>query len=330
MFRVLITDRFDIDALAFLKSDPALEVRISESPTPTDQELRNIDGLIIRSRTVISELLLAHAPKLQVIVTATSGFDHIDLEATSKHQLTVMHTPSANAASAAELTWALVLACARRINEAGRAVKDGNWKREALIGRQLEGRTYGVIGLGRIGGRVARIARAFGMTVLAYDPYQENEQFLKYAADRTSLDELFKLSDVVSFHVPATAETKAMLNEGNIEFLNRGMILINSSRGSVITEKSLTLALERKWLGAVGLDVFEREPLPRHSALAEFKNVVMTPHLGATTHEAFSSASFEAAEKLRAFAHSPPHGRVSQDRLPPEQEWFQQRSGISF
>lgn len=322
MFRILITDRFDVDALAYLKGDRHLEVQTSLSAQPSPEELRDTEGLVIRSRTKITAQLLDQAPHLKVIVTATSGFDHIDLAETQKRKLIVMHTPEANAASAAELTWALVLACARRVRESHRAVKDGDWRREALIGRQLEGSTYGIVGLGRIGGRVARIARAFGMNVVAYDPYQDDLAFAQCSAQRVAFDELCKMADVMSFHVPATHETVSMLHEHNIEFLNRNMIVINTSRGNVLSEKALTLALENGWISAVGLDVFEKEPLPRNSALTKFSNVVLTPHLGATTGEAFARASFEAAQKIRAFALSPEGARTSSDRLPPETEWF--------
>lgn len=331
-FRALVTDRFDIEALAYLQSDKNLEVSTSASPIPTAEELRRVQGLVIRSRTKINAALLNQAPRLEVIVTATSGFDHIDLKLTAARKIVVMHTPDANAASAAELTWALVLACARRIPEAHRGIKSGDWNRDSLVGTQLSGKTYGIIGLGRIGMRVAKIARAFDMQVIAYDPYQEDTQFAAAHAQRMSYEELFKLSDVVSFHVPATNETQFMLNEANIEFLNRGVILINASRGSVIAEKALILALERGWLTALGLDVFEREPLPRHSPLMNYPNVVLTPHLGATTGGAFAQASHEAAEKMRVFAGSPLNARVSSDRLPPEADWFelgQRQAGFS-
>ena len=331
-FKVLVTDRFDIEALAYLQSDTNLEIITCSSPTPTTEELKDVQGLVIRSRTKIDGALLDHSPRLEVIVSATSGFDHIDLKLTAARKIIVMHTPDANAASAAELTWALVLACARRIPEAHRSMKSGDWNRDALIGTQLSGKTYGIVGLGRIGMRVAKIARAFDMQVIAYDPYQEDSQFSAAQAQRMSYEELSKLSDVVSFHVPATNETHFMLNEANIEFLNRGVILINASRGSVIAEKALILALERGWVAALGLDVFEREPLPRHSSLMGYPNVVLTPHLGATTGGAFAQASREAAEKMRAFAGSSVSARVSSDRLPPEADWFelgQRHAGFS-
>jgi D-3-phosphoglycerate dehydrogenase len=317
-FRVLITDRFDISALAMLNADARLKVSLSSSPQPSPLELAEADGLIIRSRTKITADFLA-APEtrgLKLIVTATSGFDHIDLSACEKRGLNVMHTPEANAASACELTWLLVLACARRVLEAHRAVKVGNWAREALVGHELRGKTYAIIGLGRIGSRVAKVAQAFGMKTIGFDPYLDH-----FPTDvaRVSFDECLKLADVISFHVPATRETEGMLNAQALSEMNHHAILVNTSRGNIVRERDLAEALSAQQLAAVGLDVFEREPLPRDSKLVTFPNVVLSPHLGATTNEAFAAASHEAAQKVIDFAAE---GRVS-DRLPPEARWYQ-------
>lgn len=317
--RVLITDRFDTNASALLRSDSRLNISVSENPVPTAEELRHAEALIIRSRTPISRELLAQAPHLRVIVTATSGFNHIDLQATQERGVAVMFTPNANAASACELTWTLALACSRRLIEAHRAVKAGDWRREALIGRELQQKTYGVIGLGRIGTRVARVAQAFGMRAIAYDPYKEEAHFAAAGVERVSYEELLKLSDIISFHVPATEETKHMLTLTHFEYMHRGAILINTSRGAVMREVDLIEALNNGWIAACGLDVFEREPLPRHSGLLNRMNVVLSPHLGATTSEAFAAASREAAEKIIAFLTN---GSVS-DPLPPKEPWYE-------
>ena len=329
-FNVLITDRFDIQALATLKATPGLGVSVSNTPQPTPVELNNCHGLIIRSRTKIDDKLLSLAPKLRVIITATSGFDHIDLEATARRNIDVAFTPQANVTSAAELTWGLMLACMRRLVEAHRAIKSGEWRREALVGRELKGKTLGIVGLGRIGSRVARFANAFEMKVVAFDPYKEPEAFSQLGAARVAFEELLMLSDIVTFHVPATAETKFMLSPLNMESMNRHAIIINASRGSVIAEQDLVKALNEGWIAGAGLDVFEREPLPRDSRLLTFQNVVMTPHLGATTGEAFAEASLEAALKMQQYI-SPDlsHGAQSlKDKLPPDDAWY--RAGFSM
>ena len=316
-FRVLITDRFDLDASTRLGSDTRFEIKRSASPFPTKHELEGIHALVIRSRTTINTELLANASQLELIITATSGFDHIDLQATSAHSpnLKVMHTPEANAASACELTWALVLACARRLPQSHQALKAGDWTRETLVGQELHGRTYGVVGLGRIGSRVARIASAFGMQVVAFDPYIEK---FPQEVSSVAFEELLRIADVISFHVPATDETRHMLNQNGFAALSRQAIVVNTSRGSVIRERDLLQALNAGKVFACGLDVFEREPLPRDSALLTFPNVVLTPHLGATTGAAFAAASHEAVDKLQRYVES----GVTSDLLPPNAPWF--------
>ncbi len=317
--KILITDRFAQDSTLFLSQNTAFEVVKSDSPLHLPLEhLVGANALLIRSRTPINEELLKKARQLQVIITATSGFDHIDLEATQKWGVTVMHTPRANIESAAQLTWALVLNACSQVHNAHKMIKAGEWRREDLTGLELSGRTYGIIGLGRIGSRVAEHAQSFGMQVVAYDPYQEDEVFEKYGIPRLSFEEVLKTADVISFHVPRTLETDYMLNRSHFEYVQRGIVLVNTSRGSVIKETDLVEALEKGYLRAVGLDVFEKEPLPRNSKLLNFQNVILTPHIGANTEEAFFKASQMAANKLFAFFTD---GSTS-DTLPPRVPWY--------
>ena len=324
-FRVLVTDRFDLDAMALLKSEPKLDTRASAGPQPTREELEGVEGLIIRSRTKIDAELLSRAAALKVAISCTSGFDHIDFQAAAKSHpdLQIMYTPDANAASACELTWALLQACARRLPSALRATRQGDWKREALVGRELSGKTLGVIGLGRIGARVARVGGAFGMKIVAFDPYKDDAAFESAGAARVSLDELFRIADAITLHVPATPETRHMINRNLLESTNRETIFVNTSRGAAVTEKDLLHALRGGWIASAGLDVFEREPLARDSELLALDNVIATPHLGATTAEAFCSASRQAAEKLLAFVET---GAVS-DPLPPNESWWHESFG---
>lgn len=317
--KILITDRFAQDVYLYLQQHSQFEVVRSDSPKHLPLEhIVNAHALIIRSRTPITEELLQKARNLQVIITATSGFDHIDLAATQKWGVTVMHTPSANIESAAQLTMTLILACANHLISAYKMMKAGEWNRESLVGIELSGRTYGIIGLGRIGTRVAQLVQAFGMNVVAFDPYQEDEHFEKHQVTRLSYEEVLKTADILSFHVPKTLETDYMLNRSHFEYIHRGIILINTSRGSVIHELDLCEALEKNWIRAVGLDVFEKEPLPRTSKLLTYPNVVLTPHIGATTEDAFYKASNIAAQKLVSFFLD---GSTS-DTLPPQVAWY--------
>lgn len=316
--RILITDRFSQEAYLTLAQQPFLKIEKTETPSLQKVDLTNVHGLIIRSRTIIDEEVLSRAKKLQVIITATSGFDHIDLDAATKWGITVMFTPNANIESAAQLTWSLVLACANKLTLAHRMMKAGEWNRDGLIGMEMNKKTYGIVGLGRIGKRVADIAHAFGMNVIAYDPYCDESNFRDSGAERVAYEEILKGSDILSYHVPKTPETKAMLNRSHFEYIHRGIILVNTSRGSVIHEQDLCEALENGWIGAVGLDVFEKEPLPRSSKLLNHQNVVVTPHCGANTQEAFAKASEQAALKLiRFFVDS-----STSDTLPPKAAWY--------
>lgn len=315
---VLVTDRFSHEALVTLTHQPFLTVRKTASASLAKEDLTEIHGLIIRSRTIIDAELLSRAKKLQVIITATSGFDHIDLAATAKWGVTVMFTPEANIESAAQLTWSLVLACANRLTQAHRMMKAGEWNREALIGLELNKKTYGIVGLGRIGRRVSDMAHAFGMNVIAFDPYCDEASFKHAGAERVAYEEILKSSDILSYHVPKTQETIHMLNRSHFEYIHRGLVLVNTSRGSVIHEQDLCEALEKGWIGSVGLDVFEKEPLPRSSKLLNYQNVVVTPHCGANTQEAFAKASEQAALKLiRFFVDS-----STSDTLPPKAAWY--------
>jgi D-3-phosphoglycerate dehydrogenase len=263
--------------------------------------------------------LLTQCPQLKVIVTSTSGFDHIDLKLCADRGVTVMYTPNANAASAAELTWALILSVARKTVQGQRSVETGDWKRETLLGKQLEGRTLGIIGLGRIGSRVARIAKAFGMHVVGYDPYKEESHFKAVGCDRLSLDEVFKMADIVTCHVPSTRETFHMIRRSTLEDGTRELFLVNTSRGAVIEEAVLCEALDSGWISGAGLDVFEKEPLAKDSKLLGRRNVVLTPHIGATTTEAFRASSVDAAHKMIAFAS---HRKI-EDQLPGNEAWLQ-------
>jgi D-3-phosphoglycerate dehydrogenase len=214
----------------------------------------------------------------------------------------------------------LLLACARHLTQAHRAVKAGEWARERLIGTELAGKTLGVVGLGRIGSRVAAVGSAFGMRIVAYDPFQDDPRFAAAGAERRSLEELLKLSDAITFHVPATPNTLRMLNRQNLEYIARGAIVVNASRGSVIDIPDLCHALEQKWIRAAGLDVFPKEPLDRNSPLLAFPNVILSPHLGATTDEAFAKASMEAAQKAADYLR---FGSTS-DLLPPPAAWYRE------
>ncbi len=312
--KVVVSDRLSPEALLMLQGQGFVRVEKSKSPSLTVDEVKGAHALLIRSTTRVDDALLTAAQNLQVVVTATTGYDHIDFAACEKWGVTVMNCPWANVPTTAQLTWALVLACVHKITAAHAMIKGGQWDRQSLQSIELQGKTYGIVGLGRIGCRVAQLAEAFGMNVVAFDPYCEDKNFTDVDAERVSFEECLKRSDVISFHVPLTDETYRMLNRSHFEYIHRGAIVVNTSRGQVIHEPDLVEALERGWLGAAGLDVFEKEPLPRTSALLKQPNVVLTPHVGAASREAFEKASEQAALKILAFFKD---GSTS-DTLPPK------------
>ncbi|OYZ12991.1 MAG: phosphoglycerate dehydrogenase [Bdellovibrio sp. 28-41-41] len=317
--KILVCDRFSLESLHMMEAQDYFEIiKVDPLTLKESTHLSTAEGLLIRSRALINADLLKQAKKLQVVITATSGFDHIDLEATQKWGITMMNTPNANRESAAQLTLTLMLALNQRLLEAHRLTKAGLWRQESALGSELADKTWGIVGLGRIGSRVAELARAFKMNIIAYDPYLNDETFERYHASRVSYEELLKLADVVSFHVPKTKETYKMLNASHFEYINREVFLVNTSRGTVIDEESLVKALENRWIRGVALDVFEKEPLPRNSKLLGFPEVIMTPHVGAYTEDAFLRASEEAVIKLIHFFRD---GTTS-DTLPPKSAWY--------
>jgi D-3-phosphoglycerate dehydrogenase len=319
---ILIIDRFAPEVQHALQAQGPFQVQKISAWSDDDAETvvraQEAEGLVIRSTTKITGPFLSRFPRLRVIITCTSGFDHIDFEACAERGIQVMYTPEAHVASAAELTWGLLLACVRKIAKGHAQIKAGLWRRDLAPGSELEGKTLGIVGLGRIGQRVAGIAQAFGLRTLAYDPFLENEVFLAHRCERISYEELLKLSDIVTYHVPQTKYTKRMLQRALLEQVHHGLIVLNVSRGSVIAEEDLVEALQKGWISAAGLDVFEKEPLPRTSALLKLDNVVLTPHIGAVTNEALQKSSQMAAQKLRNFFL---HGEVS-DSLPPSAPWY--------
>jgi D-3-phosphoglycerate dehydrogenase len=285
-----------MEALVKLKQNPEFNV-----DTYSEDKLKFANALIIRSKFKITKELLDKTPALDAIVTCTSGYDHIDLDETKKRGICVMYTPEANVVSTSELTWGLILAAARKIPQAQKEMKAGVWNRDLFISNELSGKTLGVVGLGRVGSRVAKIAHAFEMKVLAFDPYQTDENFKNAGAERVSYEEVLKGSDILTFHVPLTFETKNMFGASQIEYVSPDLILINASRGHVIDEEAVAEALNEKKLGFAALDVFAKEPLSRTSNLLKAPRVVLTPHLGAYTEEAFLKASLEACERITQY-----------------------------
>lgn len=319
--KILISDRLSFESQLFLERQGPFE--IVRAPHPQDLPLEHLvscHALLVRSKTPLTQEVFEKARNLQVVVTMTSGFDHIDLQAAQKWGVTVMHTPWAHRESAAQLTWSLVMACATKIHQGDLQIRRGEWSREPLKGFELSGRVYGVLGLGRIGTRVAEMAQAFGMKVIAYDPYQEDDVFKYLKVERLGLEEVFHQADIISCHVPKTQETKNFIHKHILTDMPKPVVLVNTCRGSIIQESLLAEALEKKWLLAAAQDVFETEPLPQDSPLRQAPNLILTPHIGSQTEEALEKASQMAVQKIVKFFSE---GTTS-DTLPPKAAWYQE------
>ena len=301
-FTVLVTDRVSGEGLTPLLDDDRFTIEPIHDSTSDEFEatLASAAGLIVRSATKVDSEMIGRAPDLRVIGRAGVGVDNIDLAAASKRGIAVFNAPDANTNAAAELTMALMLAVARRLPEADRSIREGRWDRASFKGIELKGRTLGLVGAGRIGGEVARRCQAFGMEVLVYDPYLTKERAEQLGVALVSLDRVVEDADVISCHVPLTDETRGMIDTALLGRMKDSVLVINASRGGVIDETALATALGDGTIAGAALDVYEREPLPPESPLRNAPNLVLTPHLGASTEEAQLGVAIEVSGYLRA------------------------------
>jgi D-3-phosphoglycerate dehydrogenase len=301
ILRVVVTDHVSETGLAPLLEDARFQVaRIDDSSSDEfHAALAEADGLVVRSATKVSRDMLAMGPRLRVIGRAGVGVDNIDLLAATERGIAVLNSPAGNTVAAAELTMALILSVVRRVAEADRSMRDGGWERSRLRGVQLKDRTLGLIGAGRIGSEVAIRCRAFGMKVLVYDPYLTAGRAEDLGLPLTGFDEVIERGDIISLHVPLNDETWHLIDEAALSRMKPGAFVVNVSRGGVIDEVALARVLTDGHLAGAALDVFESEPLPPDSPLLGLHNVVLTPHLGASTVEAQELVAREISESVR-------------------------------
>jgi len=296
--KVLVCDPIEDEGIQKLEG---AGFKVDVKPTITSDELKktvsNYDALIVRSRTKVTKEILEVGKQLKLVGRAGAGLDNIDLEAAEKKGIKVLNTPEAPAEAVAELTMGLILALARSIPSADRAMKEGKWTKKDLMGWELKGKILGTIGLGNIGEQVAKLARAFDVKILITKRTPPAPALLKeLEAEFVPLHELLKQSDIVTIHVPYTSQTHHMIGEKEFQLMKKGSYLINTSRGAIVDEKALLKALQSQRLGGVALDVYEVEP-PTNWTLMQLPNVVCTPHIGAQTEEAQKTASVLIAEK---------------------------------
>jgi D-3-phosphoglycerate dehydrogenase len=265
------------------------------------EELADSDGLIVRSETKVTAGVMDAAKKLRVIGRAGVGVDNIDVPAATARGIVVMNAPDGNTITTAEHTMALLIALARNVPQADSSVKEGKWQRKRFIGVELQGKTLGIIGLGRIGRAVSARARAFGMKIVAHDPFISPEEARDLEIESVSLDEVFSRVDFLTVHTPLTSETRGIVGAPAFRKMKKGARIINCARGGLIDEAALFEAIKSGIVAGAALDVFEQEPPPAEHPLLALEEVIATPHLGASTTEAQEGVAFTVAEQMRDY-----------------------------
>ena len=304
--KVYVTRKVPEPGLSMLSAE--CDVTLNKKPEPPSRKemLRNVAGrdgiLCMLSDRIDSRMMDAAGPSLKVISSYSTGFEHIDVKEATARGIYVTYTSDILAEATADMTFALILACARNIVNGDRLVREGRWKvgwaPDLMLGYNVHGATLGIIGLGRIGSAVARRAKGFGMKILYYsrnrNPKLEQELGVTYAG----LDELLIRSDYVSIHASMNSASHHMIDRTKLDKMKKTAFLINTSRGQVTNEADLARALKSEQIAGAGLDVFEKEPLPKTSPLAKMKNVVLLPHVGSATHQTRSKMAEVAAKNL--------------------------------
>ena len=300
-WRVVVADRVGKGGLDMLAATPGLEI-VNVAGKGADalvQAINSAHALIVRSETRVTADLLTRAPHLRVVARAGTGVDTIDVAAATRRGIAVMNTPGANTVSAAEHAFGLLLALVRHIPGAADAMRRGEWERKRFEGTELRGKTMGIVGLGRIGGHVGQIARAFGMNVVAHDPFLHAERAAEMGIRLLSLDQLLRTADVVTLHVALTEETRHLINEQRLSLMKPGAVLINTARGELVDERALADAVTAKRIAGAAIDVFGVEPLPAESPLRGIDRIILTPHLAASTAEAQERVAQEVCVAVR-------------------------------
>lgn len=302
--RILVTDRVNPVGIALLEETPGFEVDV-EPTLPPDvlrQRVGEYDAIIGRSATSITADLLQAGGRLRCIGRAGVGVDNVDMEEATRLGVAVINAPAGNTVAVAELFFGAVIGLLRNLGRADRSMREGRWDRSALTGTELKGKTLGIVGLGRIGSEVARRAHAFGMTLTAFDPYASDDRFQRNRAERApTLEALMAGADVVTVHTPLNKETRGMIGAPQLAALRDGSVLVNMARGGIIDEEALLAELAKERLRGAVLDVYSTEPLEGEHPFRDRPDVVLTPHLGASTMESQRNVAVDVCAGVRDF-----------------------------
>lgn len=299
-FRLLVTDELSPEAVALLEDNEDIDFDVVKGLSPEElaKEVAGYDALIVRSSAKATAEVIGAADKLKVIGRAGVGVDNIDIPAASEKGIVVMNTPGANTVATAEHTMALLLAMCRHVAPAAASLRAGRWDRKLYKGIEMRGKTIGIVGLGRIGRRVARRCASFGMDVICFDPYLSDERAHEMRIERVAMDELLARSDFISLHAALTPKTRGIIGEEAIAKMKPGVRIVNAARGGLIDEPALIAALESGKVAGAALDVLIDEPPDFANPLLHMDNVVVTPHLAASTMEAQRQVGIQVVQQV--------------------------------
>ena len=300
--KIVIADDLPASAVELLRAEAGwiVDARSGRKPDALAADLADADALLVRSATTVDAHLLSAASRLRIVGRAGTGVDNIDVAAASARGILVVNAPGANSISVAEHACALMLALARSVPAADRAMKDARWEKQKFLGSELRGKTLGIAGLGRIGQEVAQRARAFGMRIVAHDPFIAKEIATALGVELMPLEEMCATVDYLTLHLPATPETKHLFDDERFAKCRPGIRLVNTARGELVDEAALRRAIASGIVAAAALDVFETEP-PKDWSLAQLPQVIATPHIAASTEEAHELVGTETAATVRDF-----------------------------
>jgi len=295
--KILVASKISEEGIKKLKEKYEVEIIYNPEESELVEKIKDFDGLVVRSKPKVTKKVIEAGKNLKVVGRAGVGLDNIDLEAAKERGIKVVNSPKASSESVAELVFALALALARKVAKADSSLRENKWIKKDLIGVELSGKTMGIIGYGRIGAHVAKIANGFDMKSIAYDVIINEDLAKKYSVVYKTLDEVLRESDIITLHVPLMPQTKHMIGKEQFKIMKNTAILVNASRGGTIDEEALYDALKNNEIYGACLDVFENEP-PFDSPLLKLDNIVFTQHLGASTKEAQRKAGIMIAEEI--------------------------------
>ncbi|WAH35557.1 phosphoglycerate dehydrogenase [Alicyclobacillus dauci] len=298
--KILVTDDISQTGLEVFEELDDVEVSVQTSLSPAEllEAIADADALVVRSQTNVTADVIAAGRRLKVIGRAGVGVDNIDLEAATKRGVLVINAPDGNTIAAAEHTFAMMISLARHIPAANRDLLSGKWNRKRWVGVELRGKTLAILGMGRIGTEVAKRAKVFGMQVLGYDPFLTQERADSLGVVKSTLENAIAEADFITVHTPLTKETHHLIDAARFQTVKPGVRIINCARGGIIDERALCAALQEGVVAGAAFDVFESEPLDADHPLRRMENVILTPHLGASTIEAQENVAIQVAHQI--------------------------------